>query len=52
MGCSGINDSKATNLASTEVAVAALTRPFVLLLGGRHKGEPYQPLLALDAAEP
>lgn len=36
-----INDSKATNLASTEVAVAALTRPFVLLLGGRHKGEPY-----------
>jgi UDP-N-acetylmuramoylalanine--D-glutamate ligase len=36
-----INDSKATNLASTEVAVTALARPFVLLLGGRHKGEPY-----------
>jgi UDP-N-acetylmuramoylalanine--D-glutamate ligase len=36
-----INDSKATNIASTEVAVAAMTRPFVLLLGGRHKGEPY-----------
>ena len=36
-----INDSKATNLASTEVAIAAMTRPFVLLLGGRHKGEPY-----------
>ncbi len=36
-----INDSKATNIASTEVAVAALTRPFVLLLGGRHKREPY-----------
>jgi UDP-N-acetylmuramoylalanine--D-glutamate ligase len=36
-----INDSKATNVASTEVAVAALERPFVLLLGGRHKGEPY-----------
>jgi UDP-N-acetylmuramoylalanine--D-glutamate ligase len=36
-----INDSKSTNIASTEVAVAALTRPFVLLLGGRHKGEPY-----------
>ncbi|HYC31180.1 MAG TPA: UDP-N-acetylmuramoyl-L-alanine--D-glutamate ligase [Gemmatimonadales bacterium] len=36
-----INDSKSTNLASTEVAVAALDRPFVLLLGGRHKGEPY-----------
>jgi UDP-N-acetylmuramoylalanine--D-glutamate ligase len=36
-----INDSKATNVASTEVAAAALERPFVLLLGGRHKGEPY-----------
>lgn len=39
-----INDSKATNLASTAVAVAALDRPFVLLLGGRHKGAPYAPL--------
>lgn len=36
-----INDSKATNVASTEVALAALDRPIVLLLGGRHKGEPY-----------
>jgi UDP-N-acetylmuramoylalanine--D-glutamate ligase len=36
-----INDSKATNIASTSVAIAAMTRPFVLLLGGRHKGEPY-----------
>ncbi|MGB7211765.1 MAG: UDP-N-acetylmuramoyl-L-alanine--D-glutamate ligase [Gemmatimonadales bacterium] len=36
-----INDSKATNIASTDVAVRAMTRPFVLLLGGRHKGEPY-----------
>ena len=36
-----INDSKATNVASTEVAVAAMDRPFVLLLGGRHKGESY-----------
>jgi UDP-N-acetylmuramoylalanine--D-glutamate ligase len=36
-----INDSKSTNIASTEVAVAALDRPYVLLLGGRHKGEPY-----------
>jgi len=44
-----INDSKATNVASTEMAVRAVTRPFVLLLGGRHKGEPYTrlgPLLA------
>ncbi len=36
-----INDSKATNISSTEVALAAMERPFVLLLGGRHKGEPY-----------
>jgi UDP-N-acetylmuramoylalanine--D-glutamate ligase len=36
-----INDSKSTNITSTEVAVAAQERPFVLLLGGRHKGEPY-----------
>ncbi|HEX9754613.1 MAG TPA: UDP-N-acetylmuramoyl-L-alanine--D-glutamate ligase [Gemmatimonadales bacterium] len=40
-----INDSKATNIASTEVAVAAVERPFVLLLGGRHKGESYQRLV-------
>ena len=40
-----INDSKATNIASTRVAVRGMTRPFVLLLGGRHKGEPYTELL-------
>lgn len=40
-----INDSKATNLASTRVAIRAMTRPTVLLLGGRHKGEPYTGLL-------
>ena len=39
-----INDSKATNIASTSVAVAAMTRPYLLLLGGRHKGEPYTAL--------
>lgn len=42
-----INDSKATNVASTTVAVAAMARPFVLLLGGRHKGEPYRSLIPL-----
>lgn len=36
-----INDSKATNIASTVVAIEAMSRPYVLLLGGRHKGEPY-----------
>jgi UDP-N-acetylmuramoylalanine--D-glutamate ligase len=41
-----INDSKATNVASTTVAVQALERPFILLLGGRHKGEPYTALAA------
>ncbi len=40
-----INDSKATNVASTRVAVEAMQRPCVLLLGGRHKGEPYSSLL-------
>jgi UDP-N-acetylmuramoylalanine--D-glutamate ligase len=42
-----VNDSKSTNVTSTEVAVAALDRPFVLLLGGRHKGAPYSPLIPL-----
>ena len=40
-----INDSKATNVASTRVAIQAMKRPFVLLLGGRHKGEPYTDLV-------
>ncbi|HEY3935019.1 MAG TPA: UDP-N-acetylmuramoyl-L-alanine--D-glutamate ligase [Gemmatimonadales bacterium] len=40
-----INDSKATNVASTRVAIQAMERPFVLLLGGRHKGEPYTDLV-------
>ncbi|HEY7895455.1 MAG TPA: UDP-N-acetylmuramoyl-L-alanine--D-glutamate ligase [Gemmatimonadaceae bacterium] len=39
-----INDSKATNVSSTLVAIAGMTRPTVLLLGGRHKGEPYTAL--------
>ncbi len=39
-----LNDSKATNVSSTRVAVQGMTRPFVLLLGGRHKGEAYTAL--------
>ena len=39
-----INDSKATNIASTRVALESMTRPTILLLGGRHKGEPYTQL--------
>jgi UDP-N-acetylmuramoylalanine--D-glutamate ligase len=44
-----INDSKATNIAATTVAVVAMERPYVLLLGGRHKGEPYTSLAPLLA---
>ena len=44
-----INDSKATNIAATTVAVIAMDRPYVLLLGGRHKGEPYTGLAPLLA---
>jgi UDP-N-acetylmuramoylalanine--D-glutamate ligase len=36
-----INDSKATNVDSTYVAITGMTHPTILLLGGRHKGEPY-----------
>lgn len=39
-----LNDSKATNVASTQVAIAGMTRPTIVLLGGRHKGEPYAAL--------
>jgi UDP-N-acetylmuramoylalanine--D-glutamate ligase len=39
-----INDSKSTNVASTLVALKGMQRPTVLLLGGRHKGEPYTAL--------
>jgi len=44
-----INDSKATNLSSTEVAVRAMSRPYVLLMGGRGKGESYARLAPLLA---
>jgi UDP-N-acetylmuramoylalanine--D-glutamate ligase len=40
-----INDSKATNVSSTLVAIDGMTRPAVVLLGGRHKGEPYTALI-------
>jgi len=44
-----INDSKATNIASTVVALGALERRYILLLGGRHKGESYRRLVPLLA---
>jgi UDP-N-acetylmuramoylalanine--D-glutamate ligase len=43
-GVQWINDSKATNVDSTRVAIDGMTRPTVLLLGGRHKGTPYSSL--------
>ena len=43
-GVTWINDSKATNVASTLVALEGMVRPTVLLLGGRHKGEAYTAL--------
>jgi UDP-N-acetylmuramoylalanine--D-glutamate ligase len=42
-----INDSKATNVASAAMAIRAMERPFVLLMGGKHKGQPYTPLVPL-----
>ena len=43
-GIQWINDSKATNVSSSLVAIEGMRRPTVLLLGGRHKGEPYTAL--------
>jgi UDP-N-acetylmuramoylalanine--D-glutamate ligase len=43
-GLTWINDSKSTNVASTLVAMKGMSRPTVLLLGGKHKGEPYTEL--------
>ncbi|HKK28156.1 MAG TPA: UDP-N-acetylmuramoyl-L-alanine--D-glutamate ligase [Gemmatimonadota bacterium] len=42
-----VNDSKATNVSATSVALRAFDRPLVLLMGGRGKGEPYGSLVPL-----
>lgn len=39
-----VNDSKATNVAAARVGISAMTRPTILLLGGRHAGQPYTDL--------
>ena len=39
-----LNDSKSTNLHSTEAAVRSQTRPIVLLAGGKDKGLDYTPI--------
>ena len=46
-GIRWINDSKATSVAAAAVGVRAMDRPFVVLMGGRHKGEPYTVLAPL-----
>ena len=40
-----INDSKGTNVSAARVALEAFNgRPLIVILGGRHKGEPYTTL--------
>ena len=39
------DDSKATNVGSVMGSLSGWESPYVLLLGGRHKGAPYTPLL-------
>jgi UDP-N-acetylmuramoylalanine--D-glutamate ligase len=44
-----VNDSKATNVASTLVALASFTAPVHLILGGQGKGQDFAPLRAAAA---
>ncbi len=39
-----VNDSKATNVDSTRVALDSFEQPLVLIMGGQGKGSPYAPL--------
>lgn len=41
-----VNDSKSTNLESTLVAMSVASRPGILLMGGKGKGESYKGLAA------
>lgn len=42
-----VNDSKATNVNSMEVALQSFDSPVVLIAGGRDKGQDFSPLAAL-----
>jgi UDP-N-acetylmuramoylalanine--D-glutamate ligase len=42
-----VNDSKATNTASLEVALRSFDHPVVLIAGGRDKGQDFRPLADL-----
>lgn len=46
-----LNDSKSTNLHSTEAAVRSQTRPVVLIAGGKDKGLDYTPIAPLLAGK-
>jgi UDP-N-acetylmuramoylalanine--D-glutamate ligase len=46
-GVDYINDSKATNLDAVEKALAAQSKPVVLIAGGKDKGFNFEPLRAL-----
>ncbi len=46
-GVDYVNDSKATNVDSTFVALQALSGPLHVILGGEDKGAPYTPLIPL-----
>ena len=44
-GISFVNDSKATNVDSVLVAIKAVEGPIHLIMGGRDKGAPYEPII-------
>ncbi|MBK7143143.1 MAG: UDP-N-acetylmuramoyl-L-alanine--D-glutamate ligase [bacterium] len=44
-GITFINDSKATNVDSVVVAIRSMRTPTYLIMGGRHKGAPYTPII-------
>jgi UDP-N-acetylmuramoylalanine--D-glutamate ligase len=46
-GVDYVNDSKATNLDAVEKALAAQTKPIVLIAGGKDKGFTFDPLQSL-----
>jgi len=50
-GVEYFNDSKATNVDSTIKAVESFSGNVALILGGRDKGSPYEPLLAVMAGK-
>jgi UDP-N-acetylmuramoylalanine--D-glutamate ligase len=49
-GITFINDSKATNVDSVVVALRSMRTPTYIIMGGRHKGAPYTPII--EAGKP